>query len=247
MSDAGYEVELLINNDFQAPNKVFDLLILDLSDRDDSPSEAIIGGYGSVVAFDWSRKLVPDINFVVFLHEGRNYPSRIETFVGLKYIVLDRSFSSMKVESNAPVDKYQLISIGFSPKSEKISEVIDEATKISDLPIKICTGVELNLDIRENVEVLKDPIDYAQLVMNSEIIYTNGASTLVEAMLLRKQIIAFPQNIDEEFFLTGIEKQLGVNFRIGKYSNIFTQYDPGNLFDANGGLRILEVLRKHLL
>jgi hypothetical protein len=40
---------------------------------------------------------------------------------------------------------------------------------------------------------------------------------------------------------------LGVNFRIGKYSNIFTQYDPGNLFDANGGLRILEVLRKHLL
>jgi hypothetical protein len=66
-------------------------------------------------------------------------------------------------------------------------------------------------------------------------------------MLLRKQIIAFPQNIDEEFFLTGIEKQLGVNFRIDEYSNVFTQYDPGNLFDANGGLRILEVLRKHLL
>jgi hypothetical protein len=140
-----------------------------------------------------------------------------------------------------------LISIGFSANSYKILEVLDVAAKKSDLPIKICSGIKLDLIHKDSVELLINPDDYVYLVQDSHVIYTNGASTLLEAMLLRKRIVAFPQTVEEEFFLAEIENRLGVDFRPSSGSEKFPEYDPTRIFDSNGELRILDLLKEHLL
>ena len=140
-----------------------------------------------------------------------------------------------------------MISIGFSAKLDKILEVLDVAAKISDLPIKICSGMKLDLIHRDSVELLINPGDYVYLVQDSQVIYTNGASTLLEAMSLRKRIVAFPQTVEEEFFLAEIENRLAVDFRPRSGSEEFLEYDPTRIFDSNGELRILDLLKGHLL
>jgi spore coat polysaccharide biosynthesis predicted glycosyltransferase SpsG len=198
------------------------------------------------VGFDWCQSFVPDINFVVFPHTRKIYPSKIETYIGFEYLILDKRFTSNRKETSVPVDKYQLISIGFSANSNRILEVLDAALKMSNLPIKICSGVELDLIHNESVQLLRNPDDYVRLVQDSEIIYTNGASTLLEAILLRKKIVAFPQTIDEEFFLAEVENRLGVAFTPSKGIENFLEYDPTRIFDTKGELRILEALGRHL-
>ncbi|CAN2170220.1 hypothetical protein MCEMZLE2_00030 [Candidatus Nanopelagicaceae bacterium] len=237
----------MVRGDALPSHKEIDVLILDLSDQDTSPSEQYLGEFKFVVGFDWCKSFAPDINFVVFPHSGKFYPSKIKTYVGFEYLVLDKRFTLHLKEANRPFDKFQLISIGFSAKSRRISEVIDVALKISDLPIKICTGIELDLIHKEPVQLLKDPDNYVDLVRASEIIYTNGASTLLEAILLKKKIVAFPQTIAEESFLAEIESRLGVDFRAGKASKAFPNYDPAGIFDTKGGARILDALGGHLL
>lgn len=247
LSGAGFEVKLLVHGSALPSHKEIDVLFLDLSDQDTSPSEQYLSEFKFVVGFDWCKSFVPDINFVVFPHSDKSYPSKIETYNGFEYLILDKRFTLNFKQAKGPFDKFQLISVGFSAKSRRISEVIDVAIRISSLPIKVCTGVEIDLIHKEPVQVLKDPDDYVDLVRASEIIYTNGASTLLEAILLKKKIVAFPQTFDEEFFLAEIENRLGVDFRVGKASKIFPEYDPTGIFDTEGGARILDALRGHLL
>ena len=247
LSDTGFEVTLIVNGDSLTTEKSHDLLILDLSDRDTSPPEKLLGDFKFVVGFDWCMRFVPDINFVVFQHVGKVYPSKIETYVGFEYIILNNRFEQSHRLNSPSAKKYQLISIGFSAKSQKILEVLDVATKISDLPIKICSGIELDLIHKESVELLINPDNYVHLVQDSQVVYTNGASTLLEAMLLRKKIVAFPQTVEEEFFLAEIENRLGVDFRPSSRSQEFLEYDPTRIFDCNGALRILDLLKGYLL
>ena len=149
LSDTGFEVTLIVNGDSLTTEKSHDLLILDLSDRDTSPPEKLLGDFKFVVGFDWCMGFVPDINFVVFQHVGKVYPSKIETYVGFEYIILNNRFEQSHRLNSPSAKKYQLISIGFNAKSQKILEVLDVATKISDLPIKICSGIELDLIHKE--------------------------------------------------------------------------------------------------
>ena len=247
LSEAGFEVKLVVNGDSLASETTNDLLILDLSDQDTSPPENFLGEFKFVVGFDWCKSFVPDINFIVFHHVGKVYPSKIETYVGFEYLILDKRFTSTPSVTSTSDNKYQLISIGFSAKLDKILEVLDVAAKISDLPIKICSGMKLDLIHRDSVELLINPGDYVYLVQDSQVIYTNGASTLLEAMSLRKRIVAFPQTVEEEFFLAEIENRLAVDFRPRSGSEEFLEYDPTRIFDSNGELRILDLLKGHLL
>ena len=113
LSDAGFEVKLVVNGDFLTSVNSDDLLILDLSDRDTSPPEKLLGEFKFVVGFDWCKSFVPDINLVVFQHVGKIYPSKIETYVGFQYLILDNRFTSNRKLTSASVAKYQLISIDF--------------------------------------------------------------------------------------------------------------------------------------
>ncbi len=246
LAGGGFEVKLLVNGSPLDSLVNFEFLLLDLSDQDVSPPEDILEAFKFVVGFDWSRNFVPDLNFVVFSHTRKVYPSKIETYIGFDYLIFDNRFTSNIKDTGASLDRYQLISIGFSAKSNKILEALEVAYEFSNLPIKICSGVELDFVHNNSVEILRNPDNYVQLVQDSEIIYTNGASTLLEAMLLKKRIVALPQTVDEEFFIAEIENRLGVAFTPSKRNKNFLEYDTSKIFDAKGAMRIVEVLGEYL-
>ncbi len=176
-------------------------IVLDLSIHDSEPPTSYLNQFSQSIGFDWSGEFIPDLNLVVVKHPERQYRAKIATEYGLQNLIINRNLPAARLSQESPSKEFLLISLGYSARGESYLRALAEIQNLPSMQIIVATGIDLDLDLPSNCQVVIDSPNFVELMANSKAVISNGGTTYVEALLLGKPVLAMPQNSEEQYFV----------------------------------------------
>ncbi len=179
-------------------------LILDLSINDNQPALNYMEQFSETIGFDWSGSFIPEHNFVVIAHPGREYPASKYLSTGLQNLVIRNEISTLEVNRRSTDSNYLLISLGYSAGTIAYQEAISLTEGLPKILKKLAVGRQLDIPPSEHIEVVVDSPDFIQMLAASRAVISNGGTTYIESLLLKKSVLPIPQTNDEKYFVDAI-------------------------------------------
>jgi spore coat polysaccharide biosynthesis predicted glycosyltransferase SpsG len=238
----GYKYDIILNSqDLEnMETKKGTVLILDLSNRDIEPKEKFFKNFEKSVGFDWSGSFIPDINIVILEHPGYKYKFKKIKYVGLKHLIVNDKYYIKNFEKSGK--SFILISLGFKCESSNYIKAIVSVRKFSRDQIIIASGLPISIPDFENVKVLVNPLNFYELILDAELVVSNGGTTMIEALHAGKEVIPLPQSLDESRFTTEVSKFVDQGIKFPGSLMINKNLKSEVRMDFEGLQRVAEIL-----
>lgn len=176
-------------------------LILDLSNLDQEPELDFLNQFSEIIGFDASGEVIPDRNFVVVAHPGREYRATKYVSIGLQNLVIRSDISVIKNTQNIVGRDFLLISLGFSAGTKAYRHALALTRALPNTHKILASGGELEIHPSDDLEIIVDSPNFIDLLTTAKAVITNGGTTYVESLLLGKSVLSIPQTRDEQNFL----------------------------------------------
>ena len=220
-----------------------DLLIIDLSIPDQKLFNTLLSKFERIIAFDWVESEKPFINIVLFENPLFSYPFKKKKYVGMEYFVLRN-----EVRTWIPIDKnfdYTLITLGYSASPAAYSKALAAFNQILSKEVYLISRVKFPSIKNERIRVLVNPSNFVELLANSNLVITNGATTLLESLYFKKKTVSIPQTNEEILFAKYIRDTYAFDFDI--FDNSEFSFSPNRVgIDWQGINRIIEIIMEQL-
>ncbi len=207
------------------------------------------------VGLDWfCRETLPLINITIFPH----YPvlSLSKSYIGFEYILIRPEIQQAKNKYFTNDGGYVFVSIGGGDLLNQGSFVATELASFgySVLLIKgplhdYCEDNINNLKVR----IMKNPINFSELMAQSKFVVANGGGCLFEALYLGKAVLAIPQTPFEQKIVEYIRSLGGVLGDRKEDLKHFSEYEIDKvcavgrtIIDGDGDKRISSIIQKEL-
>ena len=228
-----------------------DLIILDLPKASQQFCSKLQSEGYRIFAFDWMAKDSPNYNLILVEHPFEKFPFITKKFVGLEFFMVREEVSLL---INKPPSirspEYCLITMGGGAEVATLNDVEARISKVwSGQVIKVIGSHKGSLSEIQEKDTLQSPPDYPYLLASAALVATNGGSSLVEALCLKKKTISFPRNLHEFSFANKL-KSSGAIFELDEdYARIYPKQsliNPdntfGNMLTATGTNRVSEII-----
>ena len=186
--------------------KKYNIIILDLPNCDYNIFE-IIKKFSKkkhkVIALDYNFKYQIDCNISIFKKNIFAY----KNYVGLKYTIIRDEFINNKAKLN---DKLFFISIG----SSDIKKIKNNIKEIFSPYFKY---IYLNNDLKNKKNKKLSQKEYLKKIILCKMAASNGGTTLLELLFLKKIVFVYPQN-DQELNFSKYLKKKGFTIVIKDYN-----------------------------
>jgi hypothetical protein len=114
--------------------------------------------------------------------------------------------------------------------------------KFSRDQIIIASGLPISIPDFENVEVLVNPLNFYELILDAELVVSNGGTTMIEALHAGKEVIPLPQSLDESRFTTEVSKFVDQGIKFPGSLMINKNLKSEVRMDFDGLQRVAEIL-----
>jgi hypothetical protein len=234
-----------INVDFLVysnSNKIFtkyDILVLDLPDLKYNLNELIkkfSKKNTKVIGLDYNFKNIIDCNIGLF--SKNNFVKK--NYVNLKYCVIRKEFSRLTIKKN---NQIFLISIGSS-------DIKNVRNKLKKIFFKFYEKIYLSSKIKNLNNSINQRI-FLKKMASCDLAASNGGTTLLELLYLKKIVFVYPQNNLELKFSKFLKKKGFIIF-INKYridskiiSNARKNIQKKKIIDNLGAERITKIILKY--
>ncbi len=232
-----------LNADFQIlskkrrnNNKKYNIIILDLPYRDYNIKE-ILKKFAKkkykVIGLDYSLKYKIDCNISIY----KKSIYALKNFVGLKYSIIRKEFINKKFNFD---ENLFFISIGSS-------DIKNIKNKIKKLFFPYFKKLHLNNNIKGKKNFSQQK-KYLDKMISCKMAASNGGTTLLELLFLKKIVFVYPQNKYELIFSRYLKKKGYVifinifNLSKKKFLNYNNKVQKIGNIDEFGAERILKII-----
>jgi len=175
------------------------LVVVDIPNAEDSVIEALKRSNLLIVTLDWFGNAFHDISIAVISH-GKTATAK-EQYLGLEYSIIRKRVTICRKSGINPDPETALVVIGSGDVKNKSESV---SLKLRDLGYRITLALGPNaadpgpsLSNTRYFRILRSPADLPELMLQSDLVVTNGGTCMLEAMHLGKPVIAVPQSLEE--------------------------------------------------
>jgi len=209
----------------------------------------LINRKAKVVGYEYSGRFIFDYNIIPFSSKFREFNAKNEIYTGLKYLIIRDEIIKQKKINHASLDRI-LITLGAGKTKKKALNLRKRILSQNNaLNVDIIVGKFSNQFTFFRHYVIKNPINFAQHISVSKIVFTNGGSTLAESIFLDKEIICWPQTQFEYEFAGYLNKFYDFEI-INDIDNIpdlkkisqTTRINIENEIDGKGAERVFSLL-----
>ncbi len=208
------------------------------------------------VGLDWfDNKALPLVNISIFPH----YPvqSLHKSFVGFEYILIRPEIQHAKNKNLTNKEgQYVFISIGGGDLLNQGGAIANKLTSFG-YSVLLVEGPLHDHSQEEtynsNVVIMKDPVNFSELMAKSKFVVANGGGCLFEALYLGKAVFAVPQTIFEKRIIEYIRGLGGVLGCDKNDLRFYTELEINNvgvagerIIDGNGDRRISSIIQNEL-
>ena len=232
-----YKVDFCILSNLNKTNSKYDLIVLDLPQKNYGIS-SIIKKFSNpkaiIIGLDYNFKTRIDYNIGIFL-KSKNV---IKNYISIKYCIIRKEiFKYKKYKTNK---NSFFVSIG-SSDIKNLRKEISNSFSFYFSNIFVSPVIKIN---QENTEQEK----YLMNMATCKLAATNGGTTLMELLFLKKIVFVYPQNILELKFSNYLRKQ-GYKIFINKFiindkiiDQSKTKKQKNRLIDQFGVNRISKII-----
>jgi len=217
--------------------KKYDIIILDLPNNNYDISE-IVKKFSKkkhkIIALDYNFKF--KINYNISIFKKNNFAHK--NYVGLKYAIIRDEFLKHKIQLN---NKLFFISIG----SSDINKI---KNNIKEMFSQYFKEIYLNPNLENKKNKNLNQKKYLKKMISCKMAASNGGTTLLELLFLKKIVFVYPQNLSELNFSNYLKKK-GFNilindFKINKKKifNLKKQTQNNFQIDEYGVQRISKII-----
>ena len=207
------------------------------------------------VGLDWfGREALPMINISIFPH----YPvlSLKKTYIGFKYILIRPEIRKAKHRYLTSDGEYVFVSLGGGDLLNQGGSVANTLASLG-YSVLLING-PLHDDSEEEtdnlkVRIVKNPLNFSELMAQSKFVVANGGGCLFEALYLGKPVFALPQTPFERKVIEYILSLGGVLSGGIEDLRNFSDYEMVNvcavgekIIDGNGDRRISTIIQREL-
>lgn len=219
-----------------------DFSLLDLSLGDQKFSCSLVSEETKIIAFDWVMDCLPDYNIVIHKNKCYSYGAKKNLYVGLEYFMVR---SKIQTLLDSPLGEYALVSLGYGAPASVYLMALNSLRSFWSGDILVCGNIK-DLKIEDaKVTILNMPSNFLEILAGSRLNCTNGGTTMVESLLLRKKTFVFPQTKMEYDFYNVVHDQFIENstllmepFALNEKRKEF----PSQQIDFDGTLRVATIL-----
>jgi spore coat polysaccharide biosynthesis predicted glycosyltransferase SpsG len=222
------------------------LILIDLPLENQSKIDLSKLNFATKICFDWSAEQSPDISIVVAKWADREFKFIKKIYSGFDYLVTSEDLLNLIVSKK----NYCLVTVGGYLDILTVNLVRKQLKLVYSGEIFLAnSGNLVNL---ENGVILRKNLsrkDYLQILAEAELLVTNGGTTLVEGLLLKKKIIVVPKTKYEYSFARYLAKQYSF-FDIWQFNNKFPLIEIFNdynfVLDGYGVKRVSEIIEQQI-
>ena len=201
------------------------------------------------ILFDYFGKFIPDYNITIYKHY-KQY-SKIESFIGLKYIILDKKIIHLKKQDKKKDNRF-LVSLGggdIKKQGIRIANYLEKKGFKVTILFGPTTKNNYKLKISKNIKIFSNSPKYETILNSHTNVITNGGTTMFESIYLNKNIYVLPQSLKENNLAKFFAKKklilgYGFNnfkkFNIKKFNNL--NKNKQNLIDNQGIDRLIKLI-----
>jgi spore coat polysaccharide biosynthesis predicted glycosyltransferase SpsG len=202
------------------------------------------------VGYELSKHMIPDYNIVPYQFKHREFKAKSEIMSGLQYLIIRSEIRNVKHDKNYNSSSI-LISLGSGETYASAVKVLKNITKLNKnkFKISIVIGAHDKKRFKFRRNVVSSPKNFPQLLNSSNIVFTNGGTTLVESLYLGKSVYCLPQNDDEKEFSLSLSKHYRFKLIEDLSKNVKLDLEPkmedssDNLvIDGLGGERVVNLI-----
>ena len=208
------------------------------------------------VGLDWfSNETLPLINISIFPH----YPiqSLHKSFVGFEYILIRPEIQYAKNKNLTNQEGgYVFVSIGGADVLNQGGVIANKLTAFGYSAMLIHGPLHDDYEgetYNSNVQIMKDPINFSELMAKSKFVVSNGGGCLFEALHLGKAVFAIPQTPFEQKIVECI-RSLGGVLGYGKDDlRFYSEFEINKvgvvgekIIDGSGDRRISSIIQNEL-
>ena len=188
-----FKTSFFLFSDFKKNKKNFEILVFDLPYKD-YKTELFNNTKGFIISLDHHQKFNCDINISIF--KKSNYAKK--NFVSLKYTIIRESFLKNK---DFKKSNLLFISIGYK-------DILNQGKILKEKFSKYFKNIFLSApsnDISKNRFSHKKK--FLENMKKCSLGISNGGTTMLELIYLRKIVFVYPQNEKEEKFANFLRKK----------------------------------------
>jgi spore coat polysaccharide biosynthesis predicted glycosyltransferase SpsG len=222
------------------------IILIDLPGARQSDIDLNALNFETKICFDWSSRQLPDINVVVAKWNDSEFQFKKKIYSGFDYIMTSEDlFDFTPIKKN-----YCLVTVGGFLDEASLNLVKGQLKfTYSGDTLLVNSG---NLTDMKSGKVLMKNLSrqlYTKLFAEAELLITNGGTTLVEGLLLKKDIIVVPKNKYEYSFTRHLIQHYSV-LDMWQFANNFPYIEILNnekiVLDGCGAKRVGEIIRQHV-
>lgn len=197
-----------------------------------------------VINFENFQNKKYDLCIGIYNHDKKRIKNRK---FGIQYAMIrNQIFNKIKKYKNKK--RTICVSLGSTETKSKLLKIINKLHNVSS-DYKIFIITDLIKEIKINNIYVKSRINFLNYFIKSEILIVNAGVTILEAIFLKKKVIAIPQSKNEKFFLKFLKKldnniQLeGAKFTSKRFNRIKNSNEK-KIIDGLGYSRIFSEIKK---
>lgn len=167
-----------------------DVVLIDLSEETQTQFDLTALDFKNKFCFDWNASQIPDINVIVCEWSDKKFGYRLEKYSGFEYFIINEDVFSVSINEK----NYCLITVGAYLNEDFLSEILKKLKLFYSKEILLIdSGSLVNLTSGKKLSENLSRKEYLVYLAESELVVTNGGTTLVESCLLNKKIISVPK------------------------------------------------------
>jgi len=222
------------------------IILIDLPGARQSDIDLNALNFETKICFDWSSTQLPDINVVVAKWNDSEFQFKKKIYSGFDYIMTSEDLFDF-----TPIKKdYCLVTVGGFLDEASLNLVKGQLKFTYSGDTLLVNSGNLT-DVKSGTVLMKNLSRqlYTKLFAEAELLITNGGTTLVEGLLLKKDIIVVPKNKYEYSFARHLIQHYSV-LDMWQFTNDFPYIEILNnekiILDGCGAKRVGEIIRQQV-
>jgi len=223
-----------------------DVILVDVCETSQSVIDLKTTLFKNVIAFDWVDIQAPNVNIVINEWEGKNYLYKDAKFVGLEYAMIRKDI----LKSVTREENYFIVSLGGYAEKNLVDYVLLKIRSYYNGEI-VLVHPNKNVVDKNHIKVSVEckPSNFAELLSKAEWVVVNGGTTLMEAVILGKNVISVPKTVYEYNFAKKLLKNYN-KYEIWQFDTDYPKLNSNHIgsttLDKFGAKRIRDIILKSI-